>query len=64
MKLVFSLLFAIVLGVCALALLTLLDRQADRGEWDRLRSLQPTTPESFAPEMIADLPEPAKRYFT
>ncbi|KQI71361.1 hypothetical protein AN191_13880 [Loktanella sp. 5RATIMAR09] len=63
MKLLLALLFAIVLGVCTLALLALLDRQADRAEWNRLTSLQPTGPRLFAPEMVADLPEPARRYF-
>ncbi len=64
MKLLFALFLTIVLGVCGLALLVLLDRRADRAEWNRLASLQPTDPRVFAPEMIADLPEPARRYFT
>ncbi len=63
MKLLLALLLAIVLGVCALALLVLLDRRADRAEWNRFASLQPSAPELFAPEMVADLPEPARRYF-
>jgi len=63
MKLLFAILFAISVGVCALALLALLDRRADRAEWNRLASLQPTDPRMFAAEMIADLPEPARRYF-
>lgn len=53
------------LAVCALALvgLRLLDRRADHAEWRRLARLQPALPKRFAPELIADLPEPAQRYF-
>ncbi len=52
------------LGLLALALLLVLDRRADRAEWNRLAALQPTDPVRFNPEMVADLPEPARRYFT
>lgn len=55
---------ALCLGLVALATLLLLDRRADRAEWHRLAALQPATPARFAPEMVADLPEPARRYFT
>ena len=47
----------------ALAGLAARDRRADRAEWARLAALQPAEPAVFAPEMIAGLPEPARRYF-
>ena len=55
-------------GTIALVLIALVgwrhaDRHADRSEMDRLLALQPETPERFDYEMIADLPEPAQRYF-
>lgn len=40
-----------------------MDQRADQREWDRLSGLQPTAPELFDPQMVADLPEPARRYF-
>lgn len=48
----------------ALAGLAARDRWADRAEWARLAALQPAEPRVFAPEMIAGLPEPARRYFS
>jgi hypothetical protein len=55
-----------VLGVAfaVLFLLALMDRRADRVEWARLAALQPLTPPVFSPDMVADLPEPARRYFS
>lgn len=53
----------IILGVLSLVLLLMIDRRAERAAWTRLAALQPRRPESFAPEMVADLPEPACRYF-
>jgi hypothetical protein len=64
MKLLFALFLMIVLGFCALTFLALLDRRADRAEWNRLTTLQPTAPGQFGPEMVAALQEPARRYFT
>ncbi len=64
MKFIIGILIALVFGLVALAILLLLDRRADRAEWNRLAALQPKAPEHFAPEMVADLPEPAQRYFT
>ena len=54
-----------VLGIlfCALMLLRLLDWRADRAEWLRLAALQPANPMRFDPAMVADLPEPAQRFF-
>ncbi len=51
------------LCVVALAVLRLMDRREDHGEWDRLAAQQPEAPSRFDPQMVADLPEPARRYF-
>lgn len=58
--------FAILAALAILALLALrlLDRRADRAEWNHLATLQPLTPRRFDPKMVAALPEPARRYFT
>lgn len=64
MKFIVALLLAVLLGAGALAFLVLLDWRADRAEWNRLASIQPTAPELFTPDMVADLPAPARRYFT
>jgi len=63
MKIAVALLFLLFLGVGALVVLLLLDRRADRAEWDRLAALQPEAPARFDPETMAELPEPARRYF-
>lgn len=49
--------------VLALLVLRLMDRHAEREQWDRLAALQPSNPAKFDPEMVADLPEPVRRYF-
>lgn len=64
MNLVGAILLASLLGVVVLAVIVRMDRRADRAEWNRLASLQPTAPKRFAPDMVADLPDPARRYFT
>lgn len=63
MKLMY--LFFTVLGLlfCALMLLRFLDWREDRAEWLRLTALQPANPIRFDPAMVADLPEPAQRFF-
>ncbi len=61
--LLFSFLAVILLAV-ALTVLLMLDRRDERGEWQRLAALQPADPLLFELVMIADLPEPARRYFT
>ncbi len=63
MKVLVALLLSVIPGLPALAVLRRLDRRADRAEWDRLASLQPRNPDRFAPDMVADLPEPARRFF-
>ena len=49
--------------VSALATWRLLDHRADKVEMRRLLALQPQTPQKFDRAMVADLPEPARRYF-
>ena len=49
---------------CSFILLRLLDWRADHTEWLRLAALQPTKPKRFDPAMVADLPEPVRRFFT
>src|SRR6056297_251666 len=63
MKLIIGIVVTILLVLLALAVMRLMDLRADRAEWDRLAALQPENPELFYPEMVADLPEPARRYF-
>jgi len=41
-----------------------LDRRADRVEMDRLIATQPPGPARFSRDMVAELPEPARRFFT
>ena len=55
---------ALGLALSALLVLLFLDRKADRAEWERLAALQPEQPKFFDPEMVAGLPEPARRYFS
>ena len=63
MKFIIGVMLVLLFGLLAMALLLFLDRRSDRAEWNRLASLQPVVPERFSPEMVADLPEPARRYF-
>lgn len=63
MTLISGILMAVLLALSALAALRVMDWRADRAEWNRLASVQPADPARFAPEMVADLPEPARRYF-
>lgn len=63
MKILGGLALVLLLGLLGLALLLALDRRADDAEWNRLAALQPAAPKRFAPDMVADLPEPARRYF-
>jgi len=63
MNALIALFFVVGLGVISLAFLLVMDRRADRLERERLIALQPVAPEPFDPRMVADLPEPARRYF-
>jgi hypothetical protein len=53
----------LVVALLALLALRLWDGRADRVEWARLAALQPTNPATYDPVMVADLPEPARRFF-
>ncbi|OOY15691.1 DUF6544 family protein [Thioclava sp. DLFJ4-1] len=58
-----------VLAIVAIGLLGLfarrrLDLRADGAEMARLSAFQPTDPPRFSADMVADLPEPARRFFT
>lgn len=57
-------LLGIVLGIAVLAVWRQSDRRADRTEMDRLIAFQPADPPAFSPDMVADLPDPARRFFT
>jgi hypothetical protein len=50
-------------GIAALLVWRQSDRRADTTEMARLRAMQPNAPAVFDPAMVADLPEPARRYF-
>ncbi|MBR9649725.1 DUF6544 family protein [Thalassovita aquimarina] len=52
---------AIVAGLCGWRQF---DRRADRAEIERLIASQASEPAGFTADMIADLPEPARRFFT
>lgn len=63
MKILIGFGLVLALTALALALLLALDRRADHTEWKRLAALQPTAPETFRLEMVANLPATARRYF-
>ncbi|MGS4947477.1 DUF6544 family protein [Meridianimarinicoccus sp. RP-17] len=63
MKILLAILIVLAIVLLGLAALAFLDRRADRAEWRRLAALQPDEPGVFAGEMVAGLPEPARRYF-
>ncbi len=50
-------------GVGAMVVWRGADGAADRAEMARLTALQPSDPPVFEPAMVADLPEPARRFF-
>lgn len=62
MKFVYLLLAMLGLALCALLALRLWDGRAERMEWSRLTALQPANPPVYEPSMVADLPEPARRF--
>jgi hypothetical protein len=63
MKILLTILFLLLVGMLGLAIFAFLDRRATRAEWLRLSAFQPADPSLFTAEMVADLPEPARRYF-
>lgn len=65
MRILLTLFFVLlVLAIAALVVWRHSDRRADRTEMDRLIALQPSDPAVFSAEMVADLPEPVRRFFT
>lgn len=58
-------LILVMLGVSLILLVALrmYDEHADRMEWARLALLQPTNPAVYEPAIVANLPEPAQRFF-
>lgn len=56
-------LFVLALAVAVLLVWRQLDHRADQAEADRLIDLQPSDPPLFTAEMVAELPEPARRFF-
>lgn len=64
MKLIIALSLFCVFCLAAFGALLVWDRRADRHELQRLVELQPSAPRVFSAELIANLPEPARRYFT
>lgn len=63
MGLLATIALALAAGLLWLGWLRLHDRRAERAEWQRLRALQPQCVGVFSPNQVADLPEPARRYF-
>jgi hypothetical protein len=57
------LLLSIIMVGLALSAWRYFDHRADREAVKRLTSLQPPRPANFDPAMIANLPEPVRRYF-
>lgn len=63
MNVVYALLAVMTVILLALLVLRLWDWRANRAEWERLAAWQPQNPDRYAPAIVADLPEPARRYF-
>lgn len=63
MKWAIAFAFLVLVGIFALVALRVWDQSADRAEWQRLAALQPEVPQHFSVELVAGLPEPARRYF-
>jgi hypothetical protein len=53
-----------VIAIAALALWRQSDRRADRAEMDRLIASQPSDPPVFSADLVANLPDPARRFFS
>jgi hypothetical protein len=63
MNFIYVFLAILVLLLGTLLILRLLDWHADQVEWKKLSSLQPANPVQYDSSMVADLPEPARRFF-
>lgn len=59
----FTIIVMLLVLIAALWLWRQFDHQADTAEAERLRQWQPVAPARFTPDLIAHLPEPARRYF-
>ncbi|WP_366656524.1 DUF6544 family protein [Fodinicurvata sp. EGI_FJ10296] len=64
MKFIIALALLFLFAILALVALRVWDQRADRAEWQRLAALQPEAPPRFSHDLVADLPEPARRYFS
>lgn len=63
MKPIIALSLFCVFCLAAFGALLVWGRRADSNELQRLVDLQPSAPRIFSAELIANLPEPARRYF-
>jgi len=63
MNIVVAILSVLAAVLLAFVVLRGLDQRAMTAEWQRLAALQPAAPERFSPDMVKDLPEPARRFF-
>lgn len=63
MKIIYPVLTFFGITFLALLSLRLYDRYADNAEWKRLTGFQPDNPPQYDPQVVAELPEPAQRYF-
>ncbi len=64
MKLVLLLVgLAFLVALAAILLWRQGDHRADRAMWQKLLQSQPANPATFDPAMLADLPDPARRFF-
>lgn len=59
-----ALIVVVAVATIALTIWRQADHRADRAEMDRLLAMQPSAPSQFTADMVAGLPEPARRYFT
>ncbi|RLJ59291.1 hypothetical protein BCF46_1439 [Litoreibacter meonggei] len=57
-------LILLAIGICYLLVWRQLDHHSDRVEMRRLLRLQPTAPRVFSMDLVAELPEPARRFFS
>lgn len=64
MKPIIVLALLLVFATLALGVILAWDLRAERVEWQRLAALQPSAPQRYSGELVADLPEPAQRYFS
>ncbi len=64
MKYIIALCLVSLFGLLVLSAFLVWDRRADRAEWQRLAALQPAARRLFSEDLVADLPGPARLYFT